>query len=257
MDDTSQKIRLALVEDLEIVRTGIGKMLAEIPGCDYVFEASNGQDFLDQLATKPIDVVLLDLEMPVLNGIQTLEILKKQESKVKVIILTMHKDLDIAFELLARGADAYLLKESSTREMINAITTVFQDGKYSNNFMNEAVINSISTDRKVKSRMKHLDLDERDLKIIRMICDGVKGQEIADAVFTSKKNLDLLRTIIMKKLNVKTANELIRVSIINGFYSPRSNEEIELEKESAILLKSKRKQNDLFDDLLNDSFFKN
>ena len=257
MDDTSQKIRLALVEDLEIVRTGIGKMLAEIPGCDYVFEASNGQYFLDQLATKPIDVVLLDLEMPVLNGIQTLEILKKQESKVKVIILTMHKDLDMAFELLARGADAYLLKESSTREMINAITTVFQDGKYSNNFMNEAVINSIATDRKVKSRMKHLELDERDLKIIRLICDGVKGQEIADAVFTSKKNLDLLRTIIMKKLNVKTANELIRVSIINGFYSPRSNEEIELEKESAILLKSKRKQNDLFDDLLNDSFFKN
>lgn len=257
MDDTSQKIRLALVEDLEIVRMGIGKMLAEIPGCDYVFEASNGQDFLDQLATKPIDVVLLDLEMPVLNGIQTLEMLKKQESKVKVIILTMHKDLDMAFELLARGADAYLLKESSTREMINAITTVFQDGKYSNNFMNEAVINSIATDRKVKSRMKHLELDERDLKIIRLICDGVKGQEIADAVFTSKKNLDLLRTIIMKKLNVKSANELIRVSIINGFYSPRSNEEIELEKESAILLKSKRKQNDLFDDLLNDSFFKN
>ena len=257
MDDSSQKIRLALVEDLEIVRTGIGKMLAEIPGCDYVFEAINGQDFLDQLATKPIDVVLLDLEMPVLNGIQTLEILKKQESKVKVIILTMHKDLDIAFELLARGADAYLLKESSTREMINAITTVFQDGKYSNNFMNEAVINSIATDRKVKSRMKHLELDERDLKIIRLICDGMKGQEIADAVFTSKKNLDLLRTIIMKKLNVKSANELIRVSIINGFYSPRSNEEIELEKESAILLKSKRKQNDLFDDLLNDSFFKN
>lgn len=257
MDDTSQKIKLALVEDLEIVRTGIGKMLAEIPGCEYVFEAINGQDFLDQLATKPIDVVLLDLEMPVLNGIQTLEMLKKQESKVKVIILTMHKDLDIAFELLARGADAYLLKESSTREMINAITTVFQDGKYSNNFMNEAVINSIATDRKVKSRMKHLELDERDLKIIRLICDGVKGQEIADAVFTSKKNLDLLRTIIMKKLNVKSANELIRVSIINGFYSPRSNEEIELEKESAILLKSKRKQNDLFDDLLNDSFFKN
>jgi DNA-binding NarL/FixJ family response regulator len=184
MDDSAQKIRLALVEDLEIVRTGIGKMLAEIPGCEYVFEAINGQDFLDQLATKPIDVVLLDLEMPVLNGIQTLEKLKKQDAKVKVIILTMHKDLDIAFELLSRGADAYLLKESSTREMINAITTVFQDGKYSNHFMNEAVINSIATDRKVKSRMKHLDLDERDLKIIRMICDGVKGQEIADAVFT-------------------------------------------------------------------------
>jgi hypothetical protein len=123
--------------------------------------------------------------------------------------------------------------------------------------MNEAIINSIATERKVKTRMKHLDLDERDLKIIRMICDGVNGQDIANAVFTSKKNLDLLRTNIMKKFNVKSANELIRVSIINGFYTPRSNEEIELEKESAILLKSRRKQNDLLDDLLNDSFFKN
>jgi DNA-binding NarL/FixJ family response regulator len=257
MDNTSQKIRLALVEDVQMVRSGIVKILAELPGCEFVFDAVNGQDFLDQLATKPVDVVLLDIEMPVLNGIKTLEILKKQESKVKVIMLTMHKDLDIAFEVLSKGADAYLLKESSNREMLEAISTVYADGKYSNHFMNEAIINSIATERKVKTRMKHLDLDERDLKIIRMICDGVKGQEIANAVFTSKKNLDLLRTIIMKKFNVKSANELIRVSIINGFYTPRSNEEIELEKESAILLKSKRKQNDLLDDLLNDSFFKN
>jgi DNA-binding NarL/FixJ family response regulator len=249
MDTTSQKIRLALVEDVQMVRSGIVKILAELPGCEFVFDAVNGQDFLDQLATKPIDVVLLDIEMPVLNGIKTLEILKKQESKVKVIMLTMHKDLDIAFEVLSKGADAYLLKESSNREMLEAITTVYADGKYSNHFMNEAIINSVATERKVKTRMKHLDLDERDLKIIRMICDGVKGQDIANAVFTSKKNLDLLRTIIMKKFKVKSANELIRLSIINGFYTPRSNEEIALEKEDIILAKRKR----LDDDFLSSS----
>jgi two-component system, NarL family, response regulator DegU len=249
MDNTSQKIRLALVEDVQMVRSGIVKILAELPGCEFVFDAVNGQDFLDQLATKPVDVVLLDIEMPVLNGIKTLEILKKQESKVKVIMLTMHKDLDIAFEVLSKGADAYLLKESSNREMLEAISTVYADGKYSNHFMNEAIINSIATERKVKTRMKHLDLDERDLKIIRMICDGVKGQEIANAVFTSKKNLDLLRTIIMKKFNVKSANELIRVSIINGFYTPRSNEEIELEKEDILAAKKLRQQGGLLDSL--------
>ncbi len=249
MDNTSQKIRLALVEDVQMVRSGIVKILAELPGCEFVFDAVNGQDFLDQLATKPIDVVLLDIEMPVLNGIKTLEILKKQESKVKVIMLTMHKDLDIAFEVLSKGADAYLLKESSNREMLEAISTVYADGKYSNHFMNEAIINSIATERKVKTRMKHLDLDERDLKIIRMICDGVKGQDIANAVFTSKKNLDLLRTNIMKKFNVKSANELIRLSIINGFYTPRSNEEIELEKEDIIAAKKLRQQGGLLDSL--------
>ncbi len=249
MDTTSQKIRLALVEDVQMVRSGIVKILAELPGCEFVFDAENGQDFLDQLATKPIDVVLLDIEMPVLNGIKTLEILKKQESKVKVIMLTMHKDLDIAFEVLSKGADAYLLKESSNREMLEAITTVYADRKYSNHFMNEAIINSIATERKVKTRMKHLDLDERDLKIIRMICDGVKGQDIANAVFTSKKNLDLLRTIIMKKFKVKSANELIRLSIINGFYTPRSNEEIELEKKDILAAKKLRQQGDLLDSL--------
>lgn len=249
MDNTSQKIRLALVEDVQMVRSGIVKILAELPGCEFVFDAENGQDFLGQLATKPIDVVLLDIEMPVLNGIKTLEILKKQESKVKVIMLTMHKDLDIAFEVLSKGADAYLLKESSNREMLEAITTVFADGKYSNHFMNEAIINSVATERKVKTRMKHLDLDERDLKIIRMICDGVKGQDIANAVFTSKKNLDLLRTIIMKKFKVKSANELIRLSIINGFYTPRSNEEIALEKEDILAAKKVRQQGDLLDSL--------
>lgn len=249
MDTTSQKIRLALVEDVQMVRSGIVKILAELPGCEFVFDAVNGQDFLDQLATKPIDVVLLDIEMPVLNGIKTLEILKKQGSKVKVIMLTMHKDLDIAFEVLSKGADAYLLKESSNREMLEAITTVYADGKYSNHFMNEAIINSVATERKVKTRMKHLDLDERDLKIIRMICDGVKGQDIANAVFTSKKNLDLLRTIIMKKFKVKSANELIRLSIINGFYTPRSNEEIELEKKDILAAKKLRQQGDLLDSL--------
>jgi hypothetical protein len=83
-----------------------------------------------------------------------------------------------------------------------------------------------------------------------VICDGAKGQEIADAVFTSKKNLDLIRTKLMKKFNVTTANELIRLSIINGFYKPRSNEEIELEKENILLVKRKR----LDDDFLNCSF---
>jgi DNA-binding NarL/FixJ family response regulator len=247
MDNSSPKIRLALVEDMQMVRAGIGKILSELPGCEFVFDAVNGQDFLYQLTNKPIDVVLLDLEMPVLNGIQTLEILKKQDSKVKVIMLTMHKDLDIAFELLSRGADAYLLKESSTNEMIHAIRTVFEDGQYSNHFMNEAILNSVASERKIKTRMKHLDLDERDLKIIRMICDGAKGQEIADAVFTSKKNLDLIRTKIMKKFNVSSANELIRLSIINGFYTPRSNEEIELEKEDMIAAKKLRQQGGLLD----------
>ena len=240
------KIRIALVEDLELIRNSLSKMLAEIPAFEFIFSAANGQDFFDKLKFHDIDVVLLDLEMPILNGIEVLKELKRIESPIKVVILTMHDDEEIIFELLSKGADAYLLKECSNREMILAVTKVFNGADYSNKEMNSAILNSVAKERRIQSRLKHLDLDERDLTILRMICDGKQGKEIAAAVFTSKKNLDLLRTNLMKKFKVKSANELIRHCIINGFYKARSNEEIEKEKEDILAAKKLKKTDDLW-----------
>jgi len=235
MEKDSSKIKIALVEDHEVVRNALAKMLAEVPNFDFVFEAEHGQDFLDQLKTKPIDVVLLDLEMPVLDGIETLKALKKQASTVKVIMLSMHNDLDIIFELLSMGAGAYLLKNCSTKETIEAITMLHTDGKYSNFIMNEAVINTLASERKTQNGMKHLELSARDMKVLSLICDGFTSNFIADAISTSKKNVDFIRSQIMKKMNVKTSNELMRMSILHGLYTPRSNKEIELEKENVLL----------------------
>jgi two-component system response regulator DegU len=242
MSNVNNKIKIGLVEDHEVVRNAISKMLADIPEFELVFDAANGQDFLDQLKDNPIDIVLLDLEMPVLNGIETINELNKLESAVKVVMLTMHDDLEIAFELLSKGANAYLLKECSTKEMVKAIITVHEKGSYTNEFMNDAIINSVASERKTQNRMKQLNLDQRDLKILQLICDGCTGQQIADAVFTSKKNLDLIRTKLMKKFKVKTGNELIRLCIIHNIYTPRTNEEIELEKQDLLLTKKLRKQ---------------
>lgn len=241
----NEKIRIALVEDHEIVRNAITKILKEIPTFDFVFDAANGKVFLDQLNEKEIDVVLLDLEMPVLNGIETLKALKSIKSPVKVIMLTMYDDLDITFELLSMGVDAYLLKECSINEMVEAITTVFEKGNYTNKIMNDAVINSVATERKIKNRMFHLELTERELEVLKLICDGHTSKFIASKILTSKKTVDYVRTQIMKKFNVKTSNELIRISIINGFYTPRSNEEIVLETENLLLAKKKRHEMDL------------
>lgn len=240
-----KKIKIALVDDHEIVRNAIAKILKEIPSLEFVFDAANGQDFLDQLKEKEIDVVLLDLEMPILNGIETLKVLKNQNSSVKVIMLTMHNDLDIAFELLSMGVNAYLLKECSIKEMVEAITTVYEKGNYTNRIMNDAVINSVATERKIKNRMFHLELTERELFVLNLICDGHTSKYIAENILTSKKTVDYIRTQIMKKFNVKTSNELMRISIINGLYTPRSNEEIMLEKENALLAKKMRTEYEL------------
>jgi len=98
MSNVNNKIKIGLVEDHEVVRNAISKMLADIPKFELVFDVANGQDFLDQLKDNPIDIVLLDLEMPVLNGIETINELNKLESAVKVVMLTMQDDLEIVFE---------------------------------------------------------------------------------------------------------------------------------------------------------------
>lgn len=245
MSNAHNKIKIGLVEDHEVVRNAISKMLADIPEFEMVFDAANGQDFLDQLKDNPIDVVLLDLEMPVLNGIETIIELNKQESQVKVVMLTMHDDLEIAFELLSKGANAYLLKECSTKEMVEAIITVHEKGNYSNQFMNKAVLYNLAESRKAKKIAEILELSQRDLKLLKLICDGFSSKDISDLLPASRKNVDLLRTKLMKKFSVTSGNELIRVAIINNLYKPRTNKEIFSDIEDDSKVKVQRRINKL------------
>lgn len=225
----SNNIRLAIVEDHQVVRKALVKMLNEKENYDVVVEASNGQEFLDNIAKKSIDVVLLDLEMPIMNGVQTVRALKKIGSQVKIVMLSMFEDQEIIFDLMAEGIDAYLLKECSIEEMEEAIETVHKNIPYSNAQMNNAVLNDISSKRKMTLRKTQFDLSDRDLIIIKMICDGRSSEFISKQLPTSKKNVDLIRTKIMKKLNIKSANQLMRIAILNGFYTPRTDLEIEQE----------------------------
>jgi DNA-binding NarL/FixJ family response regulator len=123
-------IRVALVDDHAIVRQGLESMLRDFHQIALLIIATNGQDFLNQLEEQPVDIVLLDIEMPVLSGIQTLQQLSTQFPEVKAIMLSMHDDPDIALECLRLGAASYLLKECSLSEMIGAIEKVYENGTY-------------------------------------------------------------------------------------------------------------------------------
>lgn len=229
MSTTNQKIKIAIVEDHHLVRKALVKMLNDKDNFDVLVEASNGQEFLEQLERNTIDVVLLDLEMPIMNGIQTVQALKKNGSTVKIVMLTMFEDKEIIFDLMAEGIDAYLLKECSIEEMEEAIEKVHNNLAYSNAQMNNAVLNDISSKRKLTAQKNQFNLSDRDLIVIKMICDGRSSDYIAKQLATSKKNIDLVRTKIMKKFNVKTAIQLFRSVILHGFYTPRTDMEIEQE----------------------------
>lgn len=158
----NQKIKIALVEDHFVVRKGICAMLSTIPELDLVFDAANGQEFLDQIKEKEIDVVLLDLEMPIMNGIQTVKELKEMWSTIKIVMLTMHDDYEIAFDVLNDSVDAYLLKECTLDEMLDAIQKVHENVEYSNACMKDTLIHNLAENRKNSFKMgllKYLGLN--------------------------------------------------------------------------------------------------
>ena len=232
MNTSSQdKIRIALVDDHLVVRKALCKMLADLPNIEVVFDAADGKQFLEHLAVQPVDVVLLDLEMPVMNGWQTIKALQQLEGKPKIIVLTMHADLTIAAEMLSAGANAYLLKECSIDEMQDAIVSVYNGGKFDNSLANK--VKELNQVNPAQSLTKApFELDERQMKLLQLICDGFTSKQIGELLATSKKNIDRLRTQLMKKFEVSTGNELIRVAILYGFYKPRSNQQISTELQS-------------------------
>lgn len=215
-------IRFALVEDHHIVRDGLVSIIGNIPNVEFVFNAENGQVFLDELPKHKIDIVFLDLEMTVLDGIKTFRKLKLSNPDIHVIMLTTHNDPDIALELIMEGVSAYLLKTSTIQEITLAINQVMEKGRYVSEFAEKIIFEEMKETNKTNPHQ----FTERDVQIIRFICDGLTSKEIGDRLSLARKTIENDRLRILRAYDVKSSNELIRLSILDGLYKPRTNQEI-------------------------------
>ena len=218
----AEGIRFALVEDQHIVRDGLVSIIGNIPNVEFVFNAENGQVFLDELPKHKIDIVFLDLEMPVLDGIKTFRKLKLSNPDIHVIMLTTHNDPDIALELIMEGVSAYLLKTSTIQEITLAINQVMEKGRYVSEFAEKIIFEEMKETNKTNPHQ----FTERDVQIIRFICDGLTSKEIGDRLSLARKTIENDRLRILRAYDVKSSNELIRLSILDGLYKPRTNQEI-------------------------------
>jgi DNA-binding NarL/FixJ family response regulator len=218
------KIKVALVEDHHIVREGLVSIISKIPKVEFVFSAENGQDFFNKLVQHSIDLVFLDLEMPIMDGIQTFRLLKENHPEIKSIMLTMHNDNDVAMELIKEGVSAYLLKSSTIQEITSAIYQVNEKGRFMSEFAEDLLYNQLH--KKTESKHNPKGFTDRELAIIRFICDGLTSKEIGSRLSLAKKTIDNARINILKAYDVKSANELIRLCILDDIYTPRTNKEI-------------------------------
>ena len=200
-------LKLAIADDHELFRKGFISMLSGVPDFEFVLEAANGQELLDKMATQPVDIVLMDLQMPVMDGMQATEILLEKYPDVKVIVVSMFDEDRFVIHMLEKGVHGYLLKDTSTDEVEKAIYRVAEEGFYYSDFVSRAMhrkmVNRSANKQPTFSTTANVGLSNREQEVLRLLCDGLSTTEISDKLFISTRTVEGHRLRILEKTGTK------------------------------------------------------
>lgn len=214
-------IRLALTDDQLLFRKGMAMILRDMAGVRVVLECANGEELLAALKATKIDVVLLDLEMPVLDGTTTMRRIRQEFPAVKAIILSSHDEDDQISALMDLGANGYMLKTAEPDEIDMAIRSVAQSGFYLNDTVNKGLLHGLVKDRKVKPTFNEIDpLSDRELEVLRGICQELTTAEIAGKIFVSPRTVEFHRNNLLLKTGARNAAGLVVYAMTNGIFKP-------------------------------------
>lgn len=213
-------IRIAIADDHQLVLDGLKALIKECPDFQFVAEANDGKRMVDIIDSLKVDVVLLDIDMPIMSGLQAMEIIKQKHPNVKAVALTMHNEKGMIQRVISAGASGYLLKNMDQDELIEAIKKIHEGGRYFSDDVTITLAGSgTSNANSVKYQNKTLDvpLTEREIEILKLIAQGYSNKEIGEALFISHRTVDTHRTNLMKKIGVHNIAGLIRFAIRSGY----------------------------------------
>jgi len=207
-----RRIRILLADDHAVVRQGFRMILSAHPDLEIVGEAGNGRDAVELAAALRPDVVVMDVAMPELNGIEATRRLTGANPHVRVLALSMHKDSVYVREILRAGARGYLLKDSVADDLVAAVRAVAAGEGY----LSPAISNAVLDDYR-KHVTNPLDLlSSREREVLQMLAEGKTNKEVAATLNLSVYTVDAHRGRIMEKLNVHSINELVRFAVRQG-----------------------------------------
>lgn len=214
-------IRLALADDQLLFRRGMAMILRDMAGVRVVLECANGKELVAGLKETPVDIVLLDLEMPVMDGAEAMRHIKEEHPQVKVIVLSSHDEDEYINGLMDLGANGYMLKSAEPDEIDMAIRSVAQSGFYLNDMVNKALLHGLVKDRKLKPTFNQVDpLSERELEVLRGICQELTTAEIAGKIFVSPRTVEFHRNNLLLKTGARNAAGLVVYAMTNGIFKP-------------------------------------
>ncbi len=208
----SNTIRVVLADDHVFVRDGIKFLLENESNIEVVGEAIDGADAIKVVAELNPDLLILDIRMPNLTGIEVVEKLRSEGRLLKIVMLSMHESEEYVLKSIKAGADGYLLKGSSKEEFLKAVHTVSNGGKYFSGDISSILINQLSNSNVVIDSKKGIEeellITKREKEILTLLLAGKGNKEIADSLDISKRTAEVHRFNLMKKLKVKNLMEL-------------------------------------------------
>jgi DNA-binding NarL/FixJ family response regulator len=212
-----KQYRIVIAEDHTILREGLKSLLRADPDFDIVGEAEDGRDAIRCVQTLSPDLVLMDLSMPRMNGLDALKEIKKQNPEAKIIVLTVHKTEEYVLTTLQAGADGYVLKDATHSELVMAIKNVLMGKRYLSPGISEKVIEGYLERRKeIKTSSAWDTLTQREREILKLIAEGYKNKEIAGDLFISLKTVEKHRANLMRKLDLHNAAALTAYAMEKG-----------------------------------------
>jgi DNA-binding NarL/FixJ family response regulator len=214
-------IRILLVDDHDLVRTGIRRVLDDESGMQVVGEASSGEEALEAVRGCQPDVVLMDVGMPGMGGLEATRRMLRHRHDLKVVGLTAKADLVFPRRLLEAGAIGYVTKGCGAEELIAAIHAAYRGRQY----LSQDVAQSLALEAMQGTRGPLGDLSEKEFQVMEMIAHGRSTQEIAEGLFLSPKTVSTYRSRIFRKLNVGSDVELALVALRYGLVEPEAREE--------------------------------
>jgi DNA-binding NarL/FixJ family response regulator len=207
-----EKIRIIITDDHQLFRNGLKILLNAFQEFEVTGEASNGEEFLRILKNTPADVVLMDINMPEMDGIEATRRGLKLCPAIDIIALSMYGEEEYYYKMVDAGAKGFLLKDSDISEVKEAILTVRRGGSY---FSQELLYHVIQKIKHRENESKSANLSKREKEILLKICEGLSNQEIAETLFISKRTVDKHRANLLGKTNSKNTASLILFAIRN------------------------------------------
>ena len=209
--------QIVLAEDHALVREGIKKIVEDFSDLQVVGEVGDGEQLLMLLGTISPNMVILDISMPKIPGLEVAQEIKRRYPKIKILILTMHKKVEYLNKAIAAGVDGYLLKEDAGKELGSAINKIRQDQIYISTLLYNEMTSLFVQSRRVVQEKPEEHLTPREIEIVKLIAEGHSSREIADQLFLSFRTIQNHRTRIMRKLGLKKNTDLVKYAIQMGY----------------------------------------